>query len=310
MNYRSVFITTVQTVGFFASGFIIPLLGQILALFTPVPLMIAYVRNGRLEGLTALMAATVIVALLGGWQFGALLLFSFGLMAVGTAEGMRRQLKPERIALLGGMLPIITLGAGLTLYFTHIGKNPLIVVEEYLREGMAEAATVYTRFGLAEMAATVTSISDTFVHYLVRLLPSITIATSVAQAAICYGIARSVIMRRPSADTSTIQSSLALWHAPDAWVWGLIVALTLLVMPNEIAKLMGWNLAILYATLSLAQGIAVVDHYLRKTRMRPVIRGMIHTFILTLPSIVFVIALGIVDIWADFRKARQRVQKA
>jgi hypothetical protein len=43
--------------------------------------------------------------------------------------------------------------------------------------------------------------------------------------------------------------------------------------------------------------------------MRPLVRGVVHTLILALPSIVFVIAAGIVDIWADFRKVRGPVLK-
>jgi hypothetical protein len=37
-------------------------------------------------------------------------------------------------------------------------------------------------------------------------------------------------------------------------------------------------------------------------------RGLIIVLILALPSIVFVITLGIVDIWADFRKVRAPLQ--
>jgi ABC-type spermidine/putrescine transport system permease subunit II len=59
----------------------------------------------------------------------------------------------------------------------------------------------------------------------------------------------------------------------------------------------------------LAQGAAIIDFYLRKVRIRPFMRGLILAVILAMPSIVFAIALGIVDIWADFRKARGPVLK-
>jgi uncharacterized protein YybS (DUF2232 family) len=311
MNYPSIVMATVQTVAlYYVGGYLFPLIGQMIALFTPVPLIIAYVRNGRLEGLTALGASTVIVTLLGGWQVAAILVLSFGLMAVGTAEGMRRRLKPEHLSLLGGLLPIIAVGTGLAFYLVHVGTNPLTVVDEYLRSSMKEAAQLYSSVGLTEMAAAVTSVSDTFIHYLARLLPGIIIAMTVTQAAFCYGIARAVIMRRPGTDAFlSAQPPLSSWHAPDTWVWGLIAALALLVIPDESAKLLGWNFAILFATLYLAQGIALVDYFLRKMQLRALGRGVVHTIILALPSIVFVITLGIVDVWADFRKVRGPEQK-
>ena len=56
--------------------------------------------------------------------------------------------------------------------------------------------------------------------------------------------------------------------------------------------------------LYLAQGSAIVEHYLRKAGIKAFGRGLLLALILVMPSIVFVVALGIVDIWADFRKVR------
>ena len=308
MNFRAVFFATLQTTGLFAAGFIIPLLGQMLALITPVPLILASIRYGRREGLAALGASCVLVLALGGWQAAAILLFSFGLIAIGIAEGMRRQMKPEKIALLGGLLPIAVVGVIIVFYLVRVGKNPIGAVEEYLRESIAEAAALYTRMGLADTAVMIKSISDSFVHYMARLMPGITIATSVIQAAFCYGVSRTIISRKDGPAPAAGQASLAVWYAPDAWVWGLIAALALVVLPTETSRLAGWNLAILFAVVYLAQGTAIVEHFLRRGHVGPFMRGLIIVLILALPSIVFVITLGIVDIWADFRKVRAPAQ--
>lgn len=304
MNYRSILIATAQILGLFVSGFVIPLLGQVLALFTPVPLILIYLRNGRNEGLITLAASTLTMAALGGWQAAAILSLTFGLMAVGISEGMRRNWKPEQTSLLGGLLPMAVLSAIVLLYLVRVGKNPIMAVDAYLRESLVAAAKTYTTMGLTEMATMVSSIPDAYIFYLARLLPGILIATSVMQAACCFGIARALLMRRPGAYQAPAQASLTAWHAPDSWVWGLIAALALIVAPQEAAKLVGWNLAILFAVAYLAQGSAIVDHYLRKAGIKAFGRGLILAIILALPSLVFVIALGIVDIWADVRKVR------
>jgi uncharacterized protein YybS (DUF2232 family) len=304
MNYRAILIATVQTIGLFVSGFAIPLLGQALALFTPVPLILVYVRNGKRAGLTTLVASSAVVAVLGGWQAAAILFLSFGLMAIGASEGMRRNLKPEQTSLLGGLLPISVLGAVVAFYLVRVGKNPITEVDAYLRESIAAAAKTYSSMGLKEMAAMVSSVPDAFIYYLARLIPSITIATSVMQAACCFGIARAILMRKPGTEPLPAQPSLVAWHAPDSWVWGLIAALALIVVPQETARLVGWNLAIIFSVLYLAQGAAIVEHYLRKAGIKAIARGLILALILAMPSIVFVVTLGIVDIWADFRKVR------
>ncbi|MGE5174107.1 MAG: DUF2232 domain-containing protein, partial [Betaproteobacteria bacterium] len=262
------------------------------------------------EGLTALFASGVLAFALGGWQAAAILLLSFGLMAVGVAEGIRRSMKLERIALLGGLLPVAVIGIALSVYFIRIGKNPVEAIEAYLRGNVAEAAKLYTSLGLAEMASMVNAVSDKFIHNLVRLIPSITIATSVTQAACCYGVARAIIVRKPGATPAMSQPPFASWHAPDVWVWGLIAALALVVLPYESSRLTGWNLAIIFSVVYLAQGAAIVEHYLLRARIKAFIRGLIIALILAMPSVVFVIALGIVDIWADVRKVRGPVKAA
>jgi len=307
MNYRAVLIASIQTLGLFVAGIIHPI-GQLLALFTPVPLILVSIRNGRMEGVMTLGASSVIMAVLGGWQAAAILVLSFGLMAIGTSEGMHRKWKPEQTSLLGGLLPIAVLAVIVVFYLVRVGKNPITEVEAYLREIIANAAKTYTTMGFTEMAATISSISDPVIYYFARLLPGITIATSVIQAACCFVIARAMLMRKPVTEPAPAQTSFVSWHAPDSWVWGLIAALALIVVPQETARLAGWNIAILFAVLYLAQGSAIVEHYLRKAGIKAIGRGLLLALILAMPSIVFVIALGIVDIWADFRKVRVPTQ--
>jgi uncharacterized protein YybS (DUF2232 family) len=304
MNYRAVFVAAMQTVGLYAAAFVIPVAGQILALFAPVPLIVVYVRAGRREGSAALLASVLLSGLLGGWQAAAVFFFSFGLMALGAAEGMRRNMKPERVVLLGGLLPMAVIALFLSFYFMRTGKNPIAAVEAYLRGSIDEAAKFYTGLGMTEMATYVSAASDAFIHYLVLLIPGIALATSVTQAACCYGLARAVIARRPDASPAINRQPFASWHAPDAWVWGLIASLALIVVPQETARLAGWNLAIIFAVVYLAQGTAIVEHYLLRAHIKPFVRGLIMALVMAMPSIVFVIALGVVDVWADIRKVR------
>ncbi|HET7318840.1 MAG TPA: DUF2232 domain-containing protein [Nitrospirota bacterium] len=304
MNYRAVFVASMQTVGLYAAAFVIPVAGQILALFAPAPLIVVYVRAGRREGSAALLASVLLSGLLGGWQAAAVFFFSFGLMALGAAEGMRRNMKPERVVLLGGLLPMAVITLLLSSYFIRAGKNPIAAIEAYLRGSIDEAAKFYTGLGMTEMATYVSAVSDTFIHYLVLLIPGITMATSVTQAACCYGLARAVIARRPDSAPVFNRQPFASWHAPDAWVWGLIASLALVVVPQETARLAGWNLAIIFAVVYLAQGAAIVEHYLLKAHIKSLVRGLIMALVMAMPSIVFVIALGVVDVWADIRKVR------
>lgn len=302
MNYKAILVAAAQAAVLFISGFFIPLLGM---MFTPVPLVLAYVRQGRSEGLSALGLSIAVVGAIAGWQVAAALLLCFGLMAVGTAEGMRRQWKPETTALAGGLLPVTAITLVAARFFLHTNKNPVTFIEAFFKEQRALAAKLYTDLKLTEVAAAVSAVPDTFIHYFVLLLPGIVVTSMILLAAACFVLAVRIITRKPGSAPAITVPSLAAWHAPDVWVWGLIVTLALILVPNGTVKFTGWNLAILYSVIYLIQGISLVEHYLRKVRVHSLVRGLIYAIILALPpTVACTMALGVVDIWADFRKVR------
>ena len=310
MDFRRIARTALWSTGLYLMALIIPLVGQAVALFTPVPVIVASVTTSRREGLAALGISLVVIAFLVGGQAAAFFVFGFGLMAVGTAEGMVRQLRPERAALLGGILPVVALSLLLLGYVAHIGMGPLAALEKYLLNSIAETAEIYRRFGYQEMADGMNSHAQNVVTYLIRFMPSFVLITSVVQAALCYGVAKTLIIRKYGSYPGVAQTTFAAWHAPDAWVWGLIVSLLLLLSPVPAGKVMGWNATLLFTVLYLIQGLSLAEHGMRKLSFPALARGLIHTIILLIvPVMVVVIAMGVVDIWADFRKVRAGIPK-
>jgi uncharacterized protein YybS (DUF2232 family) len=310
MPYRSILFAALQSAGLMIAGFLVPVIGQITLLIAPVPLILIMVREGKLPGMLAVGLATAIVAILAGGQAVLVVIFlSLGFMAMGLADGLRWRWKPENAVLMGGMLTLVALVVVLAPFLSQTGKGPVAVTEEYLRTSIAEAQQLYTQLGFADVAQMMAQVTDTVVYYLVRLLPGIILATTLLQAACCYGMARSLILRKDPAAAILSEPSLATWHAPDSWVWGLIVSLGLvasglLTATKGIAFFLGLNLALVFLLVYSVQGLSLVEFTLRKARVGTIWRSLILTFIVALPLIVPVIALGVVDIWADFRKVR------
>jgi uncharacterized protein YybS (DUF2232 family) len=315
MPYRSILIAAVQAAGLTVAGFLIPVLGQIVVLFAPVPLITVAVREGRKAGMAATGAAAALIAVVVSGQAVFVLFFiSLGLMALGLSEGLLRRLRPEVAILTGGLLPLAALIVLLAPILIKAGTNPAALAEQYLRTSLTDAQKLYTQLGLSEVAQMLDSISDKFLYYLVRLSPGIILTATLFQAACCYGMARSILLRKDPGIAIPDKTSFAAWHAPDSWVWGLIVTLGLVASGltakvDSAAFIVGLNLALLYLLVYTAQGAALVEFWLRKLRIAVIWRSFAHTIILTLPPLIaVVIALGVVDIWADFRKVRVPVQ--
>ncbi|MEK6744312.1 MAG: DUF2232 domain-containing protein [Nitrospirota bacterium] len=309
MPFRSILTSALQSAGLMIAGFLVPVIGQITLLIAPVPLILIMVREGKLPGMLAVGLATAIIAVLAGGQAVFVVIFlSFGFMAMGLADGLRWRWKPENAVLIGAILTIVALVVVLTPFLSSTEKGLVTVAEDYLRTSLAEAQQLYTQLGLTEVAQMMAQVTDTVVYYLVRLLPGIILATTLLQAACCYGVARSLILRKDPAAAVLSEPSLAAWHAPDSWVWGLILTLGLVALPDVTIRFIGMNLALVFLLVYSVQGLALVEFTLRKAKVGTIWRSMILTFIVALPVIVPVIALGVVDIFADFRKVRTPAQ--
>lgn len=294
----------VITVVLYAAG-LVPVIGQAVMLFAPAPVIFVYARHGRRIGLSAVAVSTLIVAMIAGVMSAAVLLFIFGLMAVCMGEGMLRRMRHETVVIAAGLLPVMISAVFLWLSLAKAGKSPVGMLEQYLKDSIADIIRLYTTMGLKEAADLLSSVSEKFVDYMVRLMPSIAVTTAVLQAACCYGIIRSVIIKKYG-EVTLARGSFSEWYAPDKWVWGLVFSLALM-MPGIDAmwpKIVGWNLVIIFSTLYAVQGMAVLDHVLKKAALLAFARGIIHAVVIALPSALLLPALGVVDIWADFRKLR------
>jgi uncharacterized protein YybS (DUF2232 family) len=306
MPYRPIIIAALQAAVLCVAGLRIPVLGQIALIFVPVPLIAAAVLHGRTAGLASTALATLLLAVFMPWQTAILLfLLGFGLMAAGLSEGMLRGLRPETAIALGSILPLIAVIAAFTPALLHAGQDPVTMIGDFLRKSIQEAQKLYTDIGAVDLAQAIGAAGDTIIFYVLRLLPGIILATTVMQAAGCYGIARSLVLRRRP-DLAAGGPLLPVWHAPDGWVWVLIAALAAIaIAPRGTATwFAGLNVSLLFLFVYTAQGVAVMEFYYRKARLPIVMRSFLHAVILALPSVVAVVALGVVDIWADFRKLR------
>jgi hypothetical protein len=191
-------------------------------------------------------------------------------MAVGIAYGMRKGMRSEHSVLLGGLLPVAAALVPLAYYAMHASGSLLEPAEKYLQQSIQEAVELYRAAGMKDMVEAVNAISDRFIYYFVRVLPGVTITLSLAQAASCLGVARFFLLRKPGPSGPVAAGTdLVGWHAPDVWVWGLIVALGLSAFPQELVRYTGINLTIIFFLVYTAQGVAVVGSISGKLASAP-----------------------------------------
>lgn len=98
------------------------------------------------------------------------------------------------------------------------------------------------------------------------------------------------------------------WRLPDILIWGAIASGFFLILPITWLKIVGLNLLIIYGTLYFFQGLSVLASLLEKWSVPSPARVAIYFFLLLVLvyAVVFVIILGVADIWTDLRKVEKK----
>jgi len=93
------------------------------------------------------------------------------------------------------------------------------------------------------------------------------------------------------------------WGIPYPWVWVTILGGLLLLVPVEDLGAVGVNLLILMGSVHFLQGMAVVSNLFRQRKVPPFFRGVVYALVFLQQVLLLVVAaIGLFDLWFDFRK--------
>jgi uncharacterized protein YybS (DUF2232 family) len=96
---------------------------------------------------------------------------------------------------------------------------------------------------------------------------------------------------------------LACWKMPDWVVWFVIASGIAMIVPEEALQVAGLNVLIVVLFLYLLQGLSIVQFFFRQKNIPRYLRALFYALIVLYQYLlVFVSALGLFDLWVDFRK--------
>lgn len=145
---------------------------------------------------------------------------------------------------------------------------------------------------------------------LVNIVPGILVASLFAALALGWAF-ETKAARAFSLRTERVVSRIRWldFRMPDITIWLTLTALlAVLVVANSLAVIVSANLLIAVSVAFLFQGCAVVEFTLRYTRSGPLMRTIVYVLII-LQLAPFIVLLGFVDYWADFRRLIRKKQK-
>jgi len=290
----------------FLVAIFIPIVGFVVALLIPLPILFYRSKLGRKAGAIILMVSSLVMVLLSG-DLSLDALFFFELLLIGFVLGelIEFNFSIEKTILYAGGCVFLSAFGGLMLCGILSGKSIAAIASDYVAKNLELTLVLYRNMGMSEETVQLISDSlDKIQYVLVRIIPALVTASTLLVVWTSLLLAEPILRIRSLFYPDF--GRLNLWKAPDMLVWAVIGCSLALFVPNTTAKMVGLNGLIILMTVYFFQGIAIVSFYFEKKRFPRVIRIFLYTLIALQQLILLaVIGLGFFDLWVNFRRLSQ-----
>lgn len=285
--------------------------GLFLATFTPFPLLVLAVRYPWRWALGLASLEAMCTLIIGGFQ--SLLFFSqYGLVPVVMAWAIRRRCAVTQTMLWSIGIP---LGVGSFLFIAYglfIHQSPYHLLTRYLDQVVK---AFMEQLQALEQNRDVShdqfeAFSQALLQLVYTIFPAFLVMNHLLTNVMNYTLARFYCSRRRP-PVYLDPPDLACWRPSDHLVWVFLASGAALLLPIAPIRAVGLNVFVVTLTVYLLQGIAIAVFWGRRTPFSSGMRLLLALifFLLIGPlAIMLCIAMGLFDLWIDFRHLRRQPQ--
>lgn len=273
-------------------------------LLTPLPPAVLGMRYTPALGWAAVGLTVVAILVTSGVTPTLLYMTQFGLPAVLLPWLFKRGVAWDRaiVTVLGLMLAFGTVVLlGVT---AGSGQSPFEVVDAQIDKEIDQALTLMQEFAGSEQtpesAEALREVTQSMGELMHRAYPGMLIV--VCAVLQLFTVAVLAFLARPAGLPG---GAFARWRAPELLIWVLIATGFGVVFAAGAVQSVAINVLIILLPVYFLQGLAVVEHFLARKGLSFWLRGLSYLILLVInPLPMIITAVGVFDLWADFRKPR------
>jgi uncharacterized protein YybS (DUF2232 family) len=287
---------------FFLAGGAIPLVGGILMMLAPAPIIVYAVGRPRphLRANIAVLLATGLVTILATWYGGLGFFVSFGLATAIICYMLERRYSFETITAVGaGAMVAASVVAALAILG---GPDALIkTVHDELALGMTRGQEFYKQLGMQQTIPADTQAS--VISLTMRLSPAF--ALLVAASTMLLNLRVFWRWAGPQRLTYSLFGDFSRWSASEWLVWLLLASGFGIFIPVQAISDIALNGFICIAAIYFCQGLAIIGFYFQSLAVPSIVRGIIYFVVFAQPVVAALVSIaGIFDMWIDFRRLK------
>lgn len=289
----------------FAAYLVIPPAGIFSGLVAPFPAAYCRLRHGRTTAVIAVLGATAAMAGIFGITAGMLYLIQCGLIALLMTELLLKGFSATRSIVWTTAVNVMCLSAVIVFFSLNSSQNIHQLAVSEIQKSVAQAVAIYEKGGVKgdELTALKQTMSMA-AELVIRMYPALVTITLIAMAG-----CNLALLRRFTADMMQGFNigEFRDYKNPDILVWGLIATGFLQLAGNPVITTPALNLLVIIVMLYFLQGLAVLVTVIARQNMAGVLRIGLYLLLILQPYLAMLVAaLGIFDLWGDFRTPRKQ----
>ena len=289
----------------FAAYVVIPPAGLFSGLLAPFPAIFFRFRYGRGVAAIITIGTTALLAGVFGVQTAALYLVQCGVIAhlmpelIDNGVGVARSM----IWTTAANLVVYLLAAVAVTAVSGLNIHQMAVTE--INSSIAQALSIYEKAGVKGDELVVMKQSMSMAAAVIaRIYPSLMTVLLIAMTGCNMALLRR-FSNRLGCDLDI--GEFNDFRMPELLVWLLIAAGFAMLANNPMVTVPALNLLVILTVFYFLQGLAVISTIIARQSFSGVLRVGMYLFLLLQPYMAaLVAAIGIFDLWVDFRTPRKQ----
>lgn len=290
-------------------GMYLPVIGTIISLASPVPIVILGLRHGiKWSILSILVVGLLLTFLISPLQSLAVSL-GFGFLGITLGETVRRRLSLSLIMVWGTLASLFSKLLLFWAVMLFLGTNSLADNIVMFHKIMEQSIQLYSGLGMSsEQIELLKKTMEEMIKLLKIIFPVLLLLVSALDTFFNYLICRYVLQRLDYDVPAFLP--FACWNIPKSLTVVLLAGILLIMAGNhyDLALLghIGLNMQYFSMLLFILQGFAVTVYFLKKWSVTKPLRVVILILLFITPLFTEIIVwLGLLDVFFDYRRLKQ-----
>jgi uncharacterized protein YybS (DUF2232 family) len=286
---------------FFLAAGAIPLIGGILMMLAPAPILVYAVGrpSPNLRATIAVLLATALVAILWGPIGGLAYFVSFGLATAIACYMLERRSSFEMITAVSAGVMVAT---SVVVVLVLVGGPDALI--KTVHDSFTQMVTRGQDFNkLLGMPAIPADTQASVISLTMHLSPAF--ALLVAASSMLLNLRVFWRWAGPQRLAYNLFGDLSRWSAPEWMVWLLLASGFGLFIPVSAISAIALNGFICIGAVYFCQGLAIIGFYFQSLAVPSIVRGIIYFVVFAQPVVAALVGVaGVFDMWIDFRRLK------